>query len=138
MTLAAPRCADENWLPEVLAPRIEFGEHWLWTGTKSRGYGTVKIEQTQWLVHRLVWLLLRGDLPPVLHHKCDQKLCCNPEHLLATTHSEHPDAAPALKRTQTTCIRGHALAWRGRGKWRHRYCPTCHAERLREYRKRSR
>lgn len=59
---------------------------WLYMGAQtSEGYGTVKSQQKDYRVHRLAahyWLGL--DLENKLIyacHKCDVKLCFNPDHL---------------------------------------------------------
>jgi hypothetical protein len=126
-------------LPPELIARIEVADCWTWTGaTKDNGgglrYGVFTLggrKGRQEYVHRLVWRLLVGPVPRILHHQCVNRLCCNPDHLMPTTHGEHPDARPARKRAQTMCVRGHALKWGGRGRWRHRYCPTCNNARRR-------
>ena len=36
---------------------------WLWVGTLVRGYGTVRIQQRMWRVHRFVYTNLVGPIP---------------------------------------------------------------------------
>jgi len=122
-----------------LEARIEFGEHWLWTGPKNRdGYGMVKAARWKdWLAHRLVWVLLVGDIPEghVLDHRCRVRNCVRPDHLRTIPKSEndaqrweHAETGPR----RGVCPRGHReYVWR-RGRWR---CNGCNREDQRERRR---
>ena len=64
----------------------------LWKGaTYDNGYGLFNIEGKNWRTHRLAYTLANGDIPEgaLIGHKCDVRLCCNPEHLEAITHIEN-------------------------------------------------
>lgn len=63
-----------------------------WTGSTTRdGYGKVKIKQKVYGAHRIAFLIHNRCLPKdkEIMHKCDNKLCCNPEHLVAGTHKDN-------------------------------------------------
>lgn len=50
-------------------------ENWLAHG-KMRFLGKVRY------VHRVVWYLVHGEWPVHhVHHKCEVRMCCNPDHL---------------------------------------------------------
>ena len=65
----------------------------LWTGTQSvSGYGFLSIQQRNVKAHRLAFYCANGYFPGegrVVGHKCDVKLCCNPDHLEDITHKEN-------------------------------------------------
>jgi hypothetical protein len=100
---------------------------WPWTGSLDHyGYGTITIEGKRHKAHRLAFLLIRGTLPDgkELHHTCENKRCCNPNHLVPLTRREH--IAVTKYPRSTHCKNGHPFdadntyIWRGM-----RCCRTC-------------
>lgn len=47
----------------------------------------------RWLLHRLVYTQLMGEIPEglIIRHKCDNSLCCNIEHLETGTHKQNSE-----------------------------------------------
>ena len=64
-----------------------------WTaGCFTDGYGQTKAWGKTWLTHRLALELEGVDTTGhMVLHSCDNKLCCNPNHLRTGTHQENMD-----------------------------------------------
>ena len=66
--------------------------HWYWSGPVLKsGYAHISFNGTNQYVHRIAWDLSGLNKPiknEVIYHKCRIKLCVNPAHLAALTHSE--------------------------------------------------
>lgn len=70
-----------------------------WQGANSGdgrggGYGCVSYMGFKWKAHRLMYSLVNHPVPPnkQIHHKCDNRKCCNPEHLECTTNLKNQRA----------------------------------------------
>ncbi len=127
-------------LSSRLLDRLVFHQNgcWVWTGPRFKsGYGQVRFEGKTVRVHRLVFRLLSGELPSVLHHTCNNKLCCNPAHLQGMERSSH-SREHSTGRIKSACKRGHAMQGQNLriASDGHRICATCKREYMRAYRKR--
>lgn len=55
------------------------------------GYGRIGFRNKIWMAHRVMWTLVRGEIPGDLKvlHKCDNRPCCNPDHLWLGTQRDN-------------------------------------------------
>lgn len=64
----------------------------IWYGTKTvGGYGTLTLNGSKVLVHRLTWILYKGDIPSNndVCHECDNPSCININHLFVGTRKDN-------------------------------------------------
>jgi hypothetical protein len=66
---------------------------WVWIGKLNpNGYGQMpKIVNGTKLAHRWVYETCFGPVPPRrhVHHRCGNRACCNPLHLVALSPADH-------------------------------------------------
>jgi group I intron endonuclease len=76
--------------------KSETDECWEWKGKKTKsGYGRFRVTRNDkriWFaVHRVVYFLENPEDDQLLlvRHKCNNKICCNPKHLIIGTYSDN-------------------------------------------------
>ena len=86
---------------------------WEWTaGIWARGYGAFAFRNGQIKSHRLSYLCMVGPIPketPFVLHKCDNRKCCNPEHLFLGTYKDNSHDMCAKGRHKTARGDDHRL-----------------------------
>lgn len=123
-------------LEELLAHTTTVGECRIWKGHLDRaGYGGVRHEGRNSLVHRVVYVLAVGPIPPgyEVDHLCFRRACLEPTHLEAVSRAENHRRRSAH---QTACRRaGHDWAVPRNVRVRpdgRRYCAECRRQADRE------
>lgn len=102
----------------------------LWTGAKTKGYGTIWFQGKQWYVHRLAWFLVHGSVPEEGEpdHLCRQPACVNVfTHIEWVSKRENilrGTSPSAIHAQKTKCPAGHDYAER-RNSRGERVCHTC-------------
>lgn len=98
---------------------------WIWLKSTSRGYGYKWDGERLVPAHRFYYLQAAGPIPEGcdLHHKCENPVCVNPDHLEPLSRREH-----IAKHRPTHCCRGHELTDDNlrRVKGKRGRCKTCH------------
>lgn len=94
-------------------------ECWNWIAkSKVDGYGTIGLggrAAKKMLSHRVVWELTHGPIPKsteyhgfVVLHKCDNRACCNPAHLVLGKQSDNVADMDAKGRRVNSQLYGSA------------------------------
>lgn len=114
---------------------------WLWiASTTWGGYGQVAVNRKPKAAHRVVYRLLRGEIPDRMtcDHLCRNRACVNPDHIEIVTQRINllrGVGRTAINASRTHCPQGHVYDEHNTGRARKgsRYCKTCIRLRVRDY-----
>lgn len=75
-----------GFLERVFCARVEWrGACWQWVGMTASDppYGQITIGRKKMQAHRFAYEFFCGPIQPghIIHHKCENTLCVNPQHL---------------------------------------------------------
>lgn len=74
---------------------------WIWQGSVVNGYGKLGYKGIPKWAHRAYYEYVYGSTPKrhQVHHRCENKLCVNPEHLEALSPRKHAQKGSRAKLT---------------------------------------
>lgn len=111
-------------------------ECWEWQGSRrGDSYGQLYVARKHRAAHRFSFFLANCYYPPVVRHKCDNRVCVNPHHLQGGTQTDNMRDVVERGRhfyaNKTHCPRGHEYTkentyTRPKG---NRECRACRKER---------
>ena len=82
--------------------RITKNGCWEWIGNpRENGYCRTTYKRKNWYVHRLAYTAFVGEIPKGMDicHKCDNRKCCNPNHLFVGTRKDNMEDCKDKGRT---------------------------------------
>lgn len=87
-------------------------ECWEWQGSRrGDSYGQLYVKHKHRAAHRFSFFLANCYYPPVVRHKCDNRVCVNPHHLEGGTQTENMRDVVERGRhfyaNKTHCPQGH-------------------------------
>ena len=86
------------------------GDCWCWTACRlTSGYGQLRTSHGM-LAHRVAYFIQKGEdpYPMLVLHSCDNRLCCNGEHLSKGTHQDNVDDCCSKRRQARSSTHGKA------------------------------
>lgn len=114
---------------------------WLYEGsTGNSGYGKLRIGHNKdFSAHRISFLAFKGEIPAKMCvlHKCDVRICVNPNHLFIGTKQDNSrdmvnkNRHKSMMRLRVQCPQGHPYT--GRNSKGARICAKCDKETRKRY-----
>lgn len=94
MKYPAPPLSDLDAWHEYLKVFTQVSPEGCWEWTRSRdtaGYGCARVEGKTRAIHPISYRIYRGDIPDgmCVLHTCDNRRCCNPEHLFLGSRTDN-------------------------------------------------
>lgn len=139
----AERLAIDNDVQSRFWQRVNVrgkNECWEWTGTRSNGYGSIRVSGKTRKATHVSWEIANGKPFPkgmLACHRCDNPPCVNPAHLFVGTLADNArdmvEKGRHTLRSLTHCFKGHEYTPENtrtctRKDGTRRVCLTCQAE----------
>ena len=106
---------DQGAMPARFWGKVDrTGECWVWTGTKSHGYGNFSVNGKMVHAHQYAWEQRYGPRPQgtIICHTCDNPACVRVEHLFLGTYRTNMQDCVAKRRQAVGERNGRAkLTW---------------------------
>ncbi len=85
--------------------QVQNNSCWAWCRCTSDGYGRIWYRGRSERSHRVSWMIHKGSIPEGLCvlHRCNNRLCVNPEHLCLGTRDDNTCDAIAAGTYQGQC-----------------------------------
>lgn len=110
---------------------------WIWMGyVNNQGYGKFSNDGKEMQAHNYIWEVYnKKEINPdlVRHHKCENILCVNFEHIKEITPKEHTATMKNFMKNKTHCKNGHKFTEDNTILWTdiktnrtNRRCKECH------------
>jgi hypothetical protein len=95
---------DSKWTPD------QDKGCWLWTASVRGTYGQIGHRGKPRQAHRVAYELYCGEIPEglVVTHRCDNRLCVNPEHLQVGTQQDNIRDAWSKGRAKPSGVSGES------------------------------
>ena len=99
-----PKMTNKQLSRFLAKVKISDTECWEWQGAKnSGGYGALELQGVTYGAHRVSFNQFNGPIVDgnVIRHKCDNRKCVNPEHLLQGSYSDNTNDMVERGRVRT-------------------------------------
>lgn len=102
---------EQNRFWQQVDFKLDLNACWPWMGAVWEGYGIFYVKNADYRSHRVAWSIINGPIPDGLFvcHTCDNRPCCNWNHLVAETSRWNIDDKVAKGRAQR--LKGEMNAW---------------------------
>ena len=90
-TNRVPKNISDDELRDWIISTVIVDDNGCWNARSGNPYGRIFLGKKHLALHRVSYELFVGEIPSglILRHTCDNKLCCNPDHLVPGTRRDN-------------------------------------------------